>query len=179
WRHQRMVFGVCRRVLHNLHDAEDAFQATFLALARKSGSITRGEAVAGWLYRVACRVALHARARLRRQVPTHNDTVLREMESLDDPLEAVARRDLGAILDEEVSRLPEKYRIPVVLCYLQGESYREAGRQLRVPLGTVAARLIRARTMLQARLARRGVGVCGAALATLSGPQAASAAPAH
>src|SRR5437762_5308522 len=67
WRHQRMVFGVCRRVLHNVHDAEDAFQATFLALARKAGRITRGEALAGWLYRVACRVALHARARAIRQ----------------------------------------------------------------------------------------------------------------
>ncbi|MBI1915936.1 MAG: sigma-70 family RNA polymerase sigma factor [Planctomycetes bacterium] len=179
WRHQGMVLGVCRRVLHNAHDAEDAFQATFLALARKAGNISRGEAVAGWLYRVACRVALHARARLGRQVPTHNEAALGCVASPDDPPAEVARRDLSVILDEEVNRLPEKYRLPVVLCYLQGESYREAGRQLRVPLGTVAARLSRARALLQARLARRGVGVCGAALATLLGRPAAPAALVH
>jgi RNA polymerase sigma factor (sigma-70 family) len=176
WRHQRMVLGVCRRVLHNVHDAEDAFQATFLALARKAGCIARGEALAGWLYRVACRVALHARARRTRRPVAHGDAALEAAQTPEELPSEVEQRDLRATLDEEVSRLPEKYRIPVVLCYLQGVSYREAGRQLRVPLGTIAARLNRARALLQGRLARRGVGFCAATFATLLGRQTAPAA---
>src|SRR5262245_22603701 len=112
WRHQGMVHGVCRRVLVNVHDAEDAFQAVFLALARKAGSIARGEAVAGWLYRVAGRVALHARARLQRLAAHGTNAALERVESSDDPPAEVARRDLWAVLDQEVSRLPEKFRIP-------------------------------------------------------------------
>src|SRR5262245_32737562 len=179
WRHQRMVRGVCQRVLRDLHEAEDAFQATFLALARKAASIAQRDAVAGWLYRVACRVSLHARAQRLRITLRADSAAFASVESPDDPPAEVARDDLKSVLDEEVDRLPEKYRLPVILCYLQGESYQEAGRQLGLPLGTIAARLSRARAMLQARLARRGVGFCGAALAVLAGRQAAPAALVH
>src|SRR5215475_5296996 len=97
-----MVLGVCRRVLRDLHEAEDAFQATFLALARKAASIAQRDAVAGWLYRVACRVALHARAQRLRTWPHADHAAFASVESPDDPLAEVARDDLKSVLDEEV-----------------------------------------------------------------------------
>ncbi|HEV3237897.1 MAG TPA: efflux RND transporter periplasmic adaptor subunit, partial [Gemmataceae bacterium] len=154
WRHARLVCSVCRRVLQNEHDAEDAFQVTFLALARQAGRIENGACLAGWLYKVAYRAALTARAHRarRRELPW-------------DGVEPVARSGGGsqfseqdrAALDQEISRLPERFQIPVVLCYLEGKSVSETALLLGWPRGTVASRLARARGRLRARLARRGL----------------------
>jgi DNA-directed RNA polymerase specialized sigma24 family protein len=109
WRHERMVLGVCRRVLGNPHDAEDAFQATFFVLARKAASIGNRKAVAGWLHRVACRVAHHARSKASlRERPAGHDADLASMPSPREPSGELLARDLGRVLDEEVNRLPEK-----------------------------------------------------------------------
>jgi RNA polymerase sigma factor (sigma-70 family) len=154
WRHGPMVLGVCRRVLRHAGDAEDAFQATFLILARKAATIGRREALAGWLYRVAHRVALHARARGSKRPATMPLGLAEQVVAQpEDPTSS----DLRPVLDEEIARLPEKYRLPVVLCYLEGETTDEAARQLGWPRGTVATRLAAARERLRARLAHRGV----------------------
>jgi RND family efflux transporter MFP subunit len=177
WRHQRLVFGVCRRVLRDFHDAEDALQATFLILARKAHSIGRREALAGWLYRVAYRVASAARqgrAR-RRQLPLSAAAEVARMPSLEDPAE---QAELWAAIDDEVSRLPAKFRTATVLCYLQGQTVDEVARQLGCPRGTVASRLARARERLRGRLIRRGITLtAGAVAATLSETVASGAAP--
>jgi RNA polymerase sigma factor (sigma-70 family) len=161
-RHGPMVFGVCQRILRNEHDAEDAFQATFLVLAHKAKSQRWQESVGGWLYEVACRVARKARAdRARRQVRERQVAIVPSV----DPLSFAAGREIQAVLDEELCRLPEKYRLPVVLCYLEGRSRSEAARQLGWKEGTVAGRLARGRSLLQKRLARRGITVPAAVLA--------------
>jgi RND family efflux transporter MFP subunit len=160
WRHQRLVFGVCRRVLGDTHDAEDAFQAAFLVLARKGHSIGRGDRLPGWLYKVAHRCALDmraARTRLtRREQPlTPADEPAQPVE----PCDPAERDELRAVLDEEVGRLPDAFRAPTVLCYLAGKSLDEAAAQLGCPRGTVASRLARARERLRTRLARRGLAL--------------------
>src|SRR5262249_6452350 len=123
WRHGPMVLGVCRRVLGDAHDAEDAFQATFLVLARKGASIGQRESVSGWLYTVAHRVALRARARAanraRRERPL-GDLAVPEAGCA--PAELIAWRELRPLLYAEVERLPDKYRAPFVLCYLEGKT---------------------------------------------------------
>jgi len=151
-RHGPMVLGVCRRVLRDHHDAEDAFQATFLVLARRAASISRRELVANWLYAVANRTARKARAmgfkrRAREQ----------QVAELPEPVPRPPRDDIRDLLDAEVSRLPEKYRIPIVLCELEGRTHREAAERLGWPIGTVSGRLSRARAMLARRLPRPGV----------------------
>jgi RNA polymerase sigma factor (sigma-70 family) len=161
-RHGPMVMGVCRRVLHHDQDAEDAFQAAFLVLARKAGSIQRHHSLAGWLYKVAYRIALRARAG-RARLAAREVTLAEEPES---PPLPPACTDLG-LVDEEVHRLPEKYRAPVLLCYLQGRTNEEAARALRCPTGTVKIRLMRARELLRKRLTRRGLGLSVAALTAL------------
>jgi RNA polymerase sigma factor (sigma-70 family) len=170
WRHGTMVYNVCRRLLRDAHAAEDAFQATFLVLVRKAATVGRGESLAGWLYRVAYRVALRARSRAV-SVPL-GDIPEPGVEAPDN----VLWRDLRPVLDAEVNRLPEKYRLPVVLCYLSGLTTDEAARRLGVPRGTVLSRLDWARRRLRVRLSLRGVtlstALLGAALA------AGSAAPA-
>jgi RNA polymerase sigma factor (sigma-70 family) len=153
WRHGPTVLGVCRRVLRHEQDAEDAFQATFLVLVRKAGSIGKRQAVGSWLYRVALRVALRARAG-KRAAP--------RAEVVDVPVEPAPgpdRDDLRPVLDEEVNRLPEKYRAPFVLCYLEGRTNEEAARQLGCPRGTVQSRLAWARQRLRDRLGRRGLAL--------------------
>lgn len=163
-RHGPMVWGVCRRVLGNDHDAEDAFQATFLVLIRRAASVTSKEYIANWLYGVARQTALKARAMLVKRKGRE-----RQVEAMPDPL-AVEREngsDLQAVLDEELGRLPSKYRVIVVLCDVKGIARKEAARQLGCPEGTVAGRLARARTLLARRLAQRGVTLpAGMALAT-------------
>jgi cobalt-zinc-cadmium efflux system membrane fusion protein len=151
-RHGPMVLGLCRRVLRHEQDAEDAFQATFLALARKAGSIGRGEALAGWLYRVAQRIALRGRCRQHERAARHTTGV----EQVADDAGPVDP-DLRRVLDEEIARLPPLYRDPVVLCYLEGRTQEEAARLLGCPSGTLAWRLAQARARLRARLGRRGL----------------------
>src|SRR5258708_3322265 len=172
-RHGPMVWGVCRRIVQNHHDAEDAFQATFLVLVRKAAAIVPRQMVANWLYGVARQTALKARAtRAIRQARE------RQVTSMPEP-EAVERQDLWPalqhLLDEELSRLPDKYRVAIVLCDLEGKTRKEAARQLGVPDGTLAAQLARARTMLAKRLAQRGLAVSGVMLASVLSQKAASA----
>src|SRR5262245_46104506 len=151
WRHGPMVLGVCRRLLRHAHDAEDAFQATFLALARKAGSIGRGEAVGAWLASVAYRVALRVRADVRKRSSRE--------ESMLDAIASVGREwdDLGEVLDEEIQRLPARQRSAFVLCVLEGKTGDEAARELGCAPGTVSSRLTRARERLRRALTRRGV----------------------
>src|SRR6516165_8224025 len=148
-RHGAMVWGVCRRVLRHYHDAEDAFQATFLVLVRKAASIAAPELLANWLYGVAYQTARKARA-------TSATRTARERQVAEMPEPAAVEPDpwphLQPLLDQELSRLPAKYRSVVVLCDLQGKTRKEAARQLACPDGTVAGRLARARRMLAQRL---------------------------
>ncbi len=175
-RHGPMVWGVCRRILGNHHDAEDAFQATFLVLVRKATTIVPRDMVGNWLYGVA-----HQTARKARAMNTRRNTRERPMATTPEPgaSEPVGSTDLQALLDQELSRLPEKYRTVVVLCDLSGKSYKEAARQIGCPQGTLAARLARARAMLARRLARQGITVSAAGLgAALTRDSASAALPA-
>jgi RNA polymerase sigma factor (sigma-70 family) len=173
WRHGPMVHGVCRRLLRRAEDAEDAFQATFLALVRKAGSVRRGGAVGAWLYQVAYRIALRARASA---APREEAAAEPEAAATGDD---VLWRDLSPVLDEEVRRLPARYRDPVVLCYLEGRTHAEAARELGCPKGTVAIRLLRARKLLQNRLTRRGVTLATAISIAAAAPPASAALVAH
>lgn len=165
-RHGPMVVGVCRRLLRDPEDVEDAFQATFLVLVTKAGSIGKGTAVASWLYKVAFRVALRARDRKSRQAVPMADVDLPAPARGDEAL----WRDMRKVLDEEVQGLPARYREVFVLCHLHGMTNREAARECGLPLGTLLSRLSRARERLRRRLSRRGVtlsvGALTAGLAT-------------
>jgi RNA polymerase sigma factor (sigma-70 family) len=153
-RHGAMVWGVCRRVLADPHEAEDAFQATFLILARKSRSVRVDGSLGRWLYGVAQRVALRARAVAKRREICPGRT---PVESSSEPTDEVVRRDLRDALREEVDRLPAKYRCPIELCYLQGLTYDQAAVQLNWPVATVKSRLTRGRLRLRQSLVRRGL----------------------
>jgi RNA polymerase sigma factor (sigma-70 family) len=155
-RHGAMVLGSCRRLLHNLQDAEDVFQATFLALARRAGTIRRSEAVAGWLHRVASRLALKVRRQSEQRAARERRAAVR---SAPDPLAEVSGRELCVALDEELNRLPEKYRLPLLLCCLEGLSRDEAAHRLGWPAGALRGRLERGRELLRRRLGRRGMGL--------------------
>jgi RNA polymerase sigma factor (sigma-70 family) len=175
WRHQRLVLGVCLRVLKNVHDAEDAAQAAFLVLARKARSIRNGQAVAAWLYEVAYRIGLTALSRRRRQTAR----VLPLAEDVADGLRADQpciheNRELIDLLDRAVNRLPAKHRAAVVLCYLEGKTQEEVGRLLGCAAGTIASRLSRARQKLRGWLERHGVTLSTTALAMVLNEQAAT-----
>jgi RNA polymerase sigma factor (sigma-70 family) len=164
-RHGPMVLGVCRRILRNHHDAEDAFQATFLVLACKAGSVRRRHTVASWLYGVACKVALNLRGSSGRRRRKEKEAAA--MPKGDATSESW--HQLEPLLDDAVRSLPDRYRAPVVLCDLEGKSRKEAARQLGCPEGTVASRLARARQLLARRLARHGLALSATAVAvTLS-----------
>jgi RNA polymerase sigma factor (sigma-70 family) len=154
WRHGPMVLGVCRRVLGRSADVDDVFQATFLALVQAARSVHSRGAIGAWLHTVAYRAALRARTVAASRTPATTPPV---PTVIDDPGEEMARQELRAVLDEEVNRLPERYRAAVVLCYLEGRTNEEAARELGRPAGTVASRLARARELLRGRLVRRGL----------------------
>jgi RNA polymerase sigma factor (sigma-70 family) len=172
-RHGPMVLAVCNRVLHDAHAAEDAFQATFLVLVRKAGSLGRPDRLGPWLYGVACRVA--ARARVEACKRRVRERPLTDVPA-GDPADERVWHDLRPVLDEEVNRLPEKFRAAVVLCYLEGRTCEEAARALGCPRGTILSRLARARQRLRSRLLRRGVSLTAGALAALLSQKAAAAA---
>src|SRR4051812_21432331 len=151
-RHGPMVLGVCRHVLNQLQDAEDAFQATFLVLARKAGSIRDRRVLARWLYEVAYRIAMRAKTNgVRRRAHERQGGEMAATVSIDDH----SWRELRPVLHDEVNRLPEKYRLPVILCYLEGKTNEEVSQLLHWPVGTVKGRLSRARDLLRSRLTRR------------------------
>ncbi|HEV3163520.1 MAG TPA: sigma-70 family RNA polymerase sigma factor [Isosphaeraceae bacterium] len=152
-RHGPMVLGVCKRVLNNPHDTEDAFQATFLVLLRRAGSIRSQDAVGHWLYGVARRVAIRA----KQQAANRQTFDAATPEAADPRTSADRLEDEIALLHEEIARLPAQLRAPVVLCYLQGMSYEAAARCLRLTESSVRGRLARARERLRFRLSRRGV----------------------
>lgn len=155
-RHGPMVLSVCRRVLRNSQDAEDAFQATFLVLVEKASRLKRPELLANWLYGVAYRTALHARQRAARRGERE-----REVAAMSSPLNEteIESRELRRVLDEELHRLPEKYRAPLVLCYLEGKTNEEAARVLGWPSGSMSHRLARGRELLRERLEARLAGL--------------------
>jgi RNA polymerase sigma-70 factor (ECF subfamily) len=166
-RHGPMVMGVCRHVLHQHQDAEDAFQATFLALARKAGTIRNQRVLAGWLYGVAYRIAIRARANSSRRRDHERQGVAMSAATIKpDHENEAAWNELRPVLHDEVNQLPEKYRQPVILSYLEGKSNEEVARLLNWPVGTVKGRLSRARDLLRSRLTRKGLVLSGAFLCT-------------
>jgi RNA polymerase sigma factor (sigma-70 family) len=175
-RHGPMVLGVCRRVLGNAADAEDACQATFLVLAQRASSVQPAGALAAWLHGVACRVARAARSaglrRRRRETPAPD---LAPPDPRPDPLDELTAREFLLLLDEEIGRLPEVYRLPVICCCLEGRKQEEAAALLGWTPGSVRGRLARGRARLHARLARRGLTLT-VALAAVSVCQGVTAA---
>jgi RNA polymerase sigma factor (sigma-70 family) len=171
-RHGPLVLGVCRQVLRNEHDAEDVFQATFLVLARKAASIRSREALPAWLYRVALNLARTVRtSAARRRVCERQVAAMSRVSSVEEDPD-----DWQPLLHEAVDRLPKKYRVPVVLCYLEGKTNEEAARALGWPVGTVKGRLARARALLHTRLARGGLALPAAGLTAVLTPGAIRAA---
>jgi RNA polymerase sigma factor (sigma-70 family) len=171
-RHGPMVMGVCHRVLGDAHAAEDAFQATFLVLVRKAGTLRDRDLLANWLYGVAHRVARKAKAAASRRRDVERDAAGQRTAAGGDPDQA----ELRAVIDEEIRRLPDRYREPLVLCYLEGLHHHEVARRLNCPVGTVESRLSRARERLRSRLARRGLAPTSAVLVALLAPESDSAA---
>jgi RNA polymerase sigma factor (sigma-70 family) len=171
-RHGPLVLGVCRRVLQHAQDAEDAFQAAFCVLARKARAIRRRDAVGAWLYAVAFRIARKARASRGRRPVLQSE--LPEIAAPSDSPEWVWR-EIRPVLDQEVSRLPDKYRQPFVLCYLEGKTNEQAAAELGCPLGTVLSRLARARGRLRDRLTRRGLALSAGMVTAVLGEHAGAA----
>ncbi len=174
WRHGGMVLDLCRRLLPQAADAEDAFQATFLTLVRKAHTIGKRGSVGSWLYKVAYRVATEARARSARRSVWERRARVRTPPT---PEHEAVQREVRPLLEEEINRLPERYRAPFVLCCLEGRSLEEAARQLDCPRATVGTRVARARQRLRDRLAGRGVLLSAGAVAALTVPGPASASP--
>jgi RNA polymerase sigma factor (sigma-70 family) len=166
-RHALLVLGVCRRVLRNTADADDAFQAAFIVLARRAGALASRPSVAAWLHEVARRVALKARtaaAERKNRERAAAKSEVRPEHAVDERLE---------LLDEELARLPEKYRLPLVLCDIEGLTRSAAAERMGCPEGTVAGRLARARALLAQRLLRRAAAPAGVLTGTLAAPPAA------
>jgi RNA polymerase sigma factor (sigma-70 family) len=175
-RHGPLVYGVCRRVLCDANDAEDAFQATFLVLVRKGGTLREPARLASWLYGVAHRTARKVRAKAALRTRS-------ERQASDMPTPSATRDmtldELRTILDEEISQLPQKYSLPLVLCYLEGKTNAEAAAQLGWPEGSMSRRLSRARDLLRSRLARRGLALSAALIVSVFAKSAAAAIPQH
>jgi RNA polymerase sigma factor (sigma-70 family) len=168
-RHGPMVWSACRRALGDYHDAEDVFQATFLVLARKAGAVRWRDSIAGWLYAVALRLATKARCQAARRPVTAPVEP-----AAPDPCAALSARELLAALDEEMAALPERFRGPAVLCWLEGRTQQDAARQLGLPFITLRRRLERGKQLLHARLTRRGMTLT----VVLAAPALADAVPA-
>ena len=169
-RHRPMVLGVCRRILQNRHDAEDAFQATFLVLVRKAASISNRDRLVSWLYGVAQHTALRALSRAAR----------RRIEGSPCPpnrLTDVAVHEFLPLLDQEFARLPEKYRMPILLCDLEGKTRKEAAKLLGLPAATLSTQLDRGQALLAKRLTRHGYTLSGGALAVALSQNLAAAMP--
>ncbi len=165
-RHGPMVLSICRRVVGDLHAAEDAFQATFMVLVRRARSIRRKSLLGGWLYGVALHVALKAKAqsaaRCRRE---RQFTAMTPAQ----PLDNLLSQELREVLDDEVDRLPEKYRTAIILCYFQGKSHEQAAQELGLPKRTVTSRLGRGRELLRQQLTKRGLALSAGMMATALG----------
>ncbi len=172
-RHGPMVLGVCRRILRDAHDADDAFQATFLVLAHKARSIGRPQALGSWLYRIAQRTAV--RAKMERNRRRAQESIVEDLPAAE-AVEDLAWHELRPVLDEEINRLPRKYRDAIVHCYLQEKTYTEAAKILGLAAGTLSSRLAQARDLLRKRLLRRGLALSSSLLATSLAQQALSAA---
>ncbi len=169
-RHGPMVMGVCRRLLRHTQDAEDCFQATFLVLARKA-SVVRRDAVGSWLYAVAYRTSLEARA-----INARRRARERQVEDMPHPeVRPAESQDWRPWLDLELNRLPEKYRAVIVACDLEGQSRKDAARSLGLAEGTISSRLARGRRLLAKRLSRYGISLSGGALAVALSEGATSA----
>jgi RNA polymerase sigma factor (sigma-70 family) len=173
-RHGSLVLGTCRNLLHNAHDAEDAFQATFLVLAHKAGSVRWQRSIGSWLYVVACRVARKMKAQSARRRAREEQVANM---SKPEPLTEAARRELHEAVHNELGRLPEKYRAPVILCDLQGKTSETAARELGWPIGSMSKRLARARELLRERLTQRGLVVPAGLLPGLLADTATAAVP--
>jgi len=174
-RHGPMVLGVSQRVLSHPQDAEDVFQATFLVLARKAKSIRRQASLGSWLYGVAYRLALKLQASAaRRRARERRVAEMIATRTLPDP----SWSDLRPILDDELSRLPEKDRAPLILCYLEGKTNVEAGRLLGWPAGSMSKRLARGRELLRSRLTKRGLAFSMPILTTMLAEHAQACVPA-
>jgi RNA polymerase sigma factor (sigma-70 family) len=177
-RYGPMVLGICRQILNREHDAEDAFQATFLVLARNGASIRDRCALAGWLHEVAYRTALKTRARRnrRRTVERQVRVAKPPRDERDDQGDRASLAELRPLLHEEVTGLPDKYRIPVILSYMEGKTNEEVAAILNWPVGTVKGRLSRGRALLRSRLTRRGIALSAATLLLALAGSPASAA---
>ena len=171
-RHAPLVMGICRRVLGDEAAAEDAFQATFLVLVRKADSLRSHEMITNWMYSVALRTARKERAKAaRRRDVERQGAVARS----DWPSEELEKAEVRSVIDEELVKLPERYRVPVILCYLEGLRHEEIAQRLGCPLGTVESRLSRARAQLRDRLTRRGFAPTAGTIAMALSPVDVSA----
>ena len=171
-RHGPMVQGVCQRTLGDFHDAEDAFQATFLVLARRAGSIRKRDAVGNWLYGVAQRIAIKARAKTTAR--RNRERQLRDMPTTE-PLDDLTWQELRAVLDEEIARLPAKCRAAIVLCYFEGRTHEQAAKELGLPRRTLTNRLERGREQLRHALDTPGHRPIGGGIATVFGEKVTAA----
>ncbi len=179
-RHGPMVLGVCRRVLDDPHDIADAFQATFLVLVKKARSIRDRDALGTWLYGVARRVAVRARVNARRRRTrerTGAEGLVVDPESGRSRGDRLEAQELRSAIDDELERLPARYRDPVILCDLEGRTHEQAAAQLGCPVGTVKSRLSRGRDRLRTRLIRRGVAPSAGLLAATLAAESAQAVP--
>jgi RNA polymerase sigma factor (sigma-70 family) len=174
-RHGPLVLGVCRRTLADTHDAEDAFQATFLLLARRAGAVRKRAALGSWLYGVALRLACRARADAARR--RKHERAARE-EAAPDVVAELSWREVRCGLDEELARLPEAYRAPLLLCYLEGRTQDEAARQLGWGRGVFRRRLEKGRALLRFRLTRRGLALSAGLFAAALADRGTAALPA-
>jgi RND family efflux transporter MFP subunit len=171
WRHGQLIWKLCERILRDPQDAEDAFQATFLVLARKADSVRERRALGGWLYQIAQRICLGMR---RKKGASSTLPILEE--PVAGGIDSAEQADLRRLLEEEIGRLPRKYRLPLLLRYIEGRSTEEAAAIIGCPRGTILSRLAWSRQRLRTRLAARGVGLSVALIAAAATESSAASA---